>query len=654
MIQPTPAVASIFWPTDLINPSTNEPLVAVGYEIDPLKTIIIDLIPFQTYKGTDFATSEMGLRPLQPIGTFNFKTDQIPRQFAYDCSTGMPILNNNEVLILYKPPRSESLEYFSIDPITIDIFWASSHLRGRTPNDIELDKYSSKLAYHFPGEQHHAENTKELLRYINLTDYSRSRLRQARQGPISEYASTLFIIFAMFGNMLRTLYDLLVKRTCLYVNRILQYPIIVKRPNSWDDEEEGEEDEEDEGHDDENDEDLTEQNNIARDGSILSLALASHTFHQLNSRIKQFYNLPEQLQRLLLSRTESEALILKGTKFSPTVYIKFYNTVWLIVNDILIGLMISNMLSEHSEYVIDTFKYLVSLFEEFMLSTILWLMNSPAGFKLNNELAAFFGQLVLWVLDFWERTIIKFILDHMDFILKIVTLSVKYCGFSLLVAMTADLFQILNLELHGFYIACARIYRWQCHTLKSLFRLFYGKKYNVLRHRIDSNDYEFDELMSGIIIFTILIYLLPTVAAFYITFACTRLVCMTFVMLLELLLISLNHLPLGVILLRFKNKERLPGGIAISQEMDEKANQHFRLQTKCLGVGDIFHGHISSMMNFNLINYNEAYAPIHGKGVIHFSLKDILVNWKRISPLTIAKKMFVGEMITSFDYKKMF
>jgi phosphatidylinositol glycan class Q protein len=34
--------------------------------------------------------------------------------------------------------------------------------------------------------------------------------------------------------------------------------------------------------------------------------------------------------------------------------------------------------------------------------TLGWLMDYPAGLKLNNELAAFLGDLFLWVIDHWS------------------------------------------------------------------------------------------------------------------------------------------------------------------------------------------------------------------------------------------------------------
>jgi phosphatidylinositol glycan class Q protein len=95
----------------------------------------------------------------------------------------------------------------------------------------------------------------------------------------------------------------------------------------------------------------------------------------------------------------------------------------------------------------------------------------------------------------------------------------------------------------------------------SLFHLFRGKKRNVLRNRIDSCDYDLDQLLLGTILFTLLVFLLPTVFAFYLTFASARMAIITLKAGLDTLLACLNHFPLFALMLRFKDSRRLPGGI---------------------------------------------------------------------------------------------
>ena len=49
-----------------------------------------------------------------------------------------------------------------------------------------------------------------------------------------------------------------------------------------------------------------------------------------------------------------------------------------------------------------------------------------------------------------------------------------------------------------------------------------GKRYNVLRNRIDNWDYDLDQLLLGTILFTLLAFLYPTVLTYYALFATVR------------------------------------------------------------------------------------------------------------------------------------
>lgn len=53
--------------------------------------------------------------------------------------------------------------------------------------------------------------------------------------------------------------------------------------------------------------------------------------------------------------------------------------------------------------------------------------------------------------------------------------------------------------------------------------IFLGKKWNVLRLRVDSITYDADQLILGTILFTILLFLLPTTLLYYVVFATARL-----------------------------------------------------------------------------------------------------------------------------------
>lgn len=126
-------------------------------------------------------------------------------------------------------------------------------------------------------------------------------------------------------------------------------------------------------------------------------------------------------------------------------------------------------------------------------------------------------------------------------------------------SLLSDLLSLMTFHVHCFYVASARMYSWQLSILISLFHLFRGKKRNVLRNRIDSCDYELDQLLLGTILFTLISFLLPTVVVFYLTFALARMSIICVKACLDTLLAGLNHFPLFALMLRIKDSRRLPG-----------------------------------------------------------------------------------------------
>ncbi|KAH8807961.1 N-acetylglucosaminyl transferase component-domain-containing protein [Xylogone sp. PMI_703] len=155
-------------------------------------------------------------------------------------------------------------------------------------------------------------------------------------------------------------------------------------------------------------------------------------------------------------------------------------------------------------------------------------------------------------------------------------LSLKYpsflgfAGASMPIALFSDLLSVLTLHIYSFYMVSARIFNWQYTILLSLFQLFRGKKHNVLRKRIDSCDYDLDQLLLGTILFTLLFFLLPTVVVFYLTFACSRMAIISLKAILDALLACINYFPFFALMLRLKDPQRLPGGIRFELQDTEQ------------------------------------------------------------------------------------
>ncbi|KAI1619822.1 N-acetylglucosaminyl transferase component-domain-containing protein [Exophiala viscosa] len=277
---------------------------------------------------------------------------------------------------------------------------------------------------------------------------------------------------------------------------------------------------------------------------------------QVHLRLQQFSYFPTQYS-LLRQRHAT------WSSFPTTNsdYIRFYNSLWLVANDVIIGIALASFLGDNATA---TAQFLESVLNDYTIEglrrMIRWLMSYPGGLKLNTELAAFLGDLFLWVIEYWSSTTVILILSRLPTIVYIIGVS-SFAGASMPIAICSDLLSLTTLHIYSFYVASARIFNWQLTIITSLFHLFRGKKRNVLRNRIDNCDYDLDQLLLGTILFTLLFFLLPTVVVFYLTFALARMTIISFKATLDTCLACLNHFPLFALMLRIKDSGRLPGGV---------------------------------------------------------------------------------------------
>ncbi|KPI35179.1 N-acetylglucosaminyl-phosphatidylinositol biosynthetic protein gpi1 [Cyphellophora attinorum] len=294
---------------------------------------------------------------------------------------------------------------------------------------------------------------------------------------------------------------------------------------------------------------------VHSDGPV-ALKDISACCQQVHLRLEQFSYYPSQYARLR-KRSHSSGSVSDNN----SDYIRFYNSLWLVANDVIIGIAIGSFINDNATQVS---RFLATIVNEYTIEglkrMIRWLMDNPGGLKLNTELAAFLGDLFLWVIEYWSGTLIYFVVPHLPTMVYFISVS-SFAGASMPIAILSDLISLLTIHIYSFYIASARIFNWQLTIIVSLFHLFRGKKRNVLRNRIDNCDYDLDQLLLGTILFTLLFFLLPTVIVFYITFAFARMSIITVKASLDSCLACLNHFPLFAIMLRVKDSKRLPGGI---------------------------------------------------------------------------------------------
>ncbi len=126
----------------------------------------------------------------------------------------------------------------------------------------------------------------------------------------------------------------------------------------------------------------------------------SATAQQVDIRLQQFCYWPIQYLTLRKRKDDWESV----TDRHPD-YIRFYNSLWLVANDVIIGIALGSYIIENAGWVAYQINKVLSGWTvEGLRDMISWLMDWPAGLKLNNELAVFLGDLFLWVIDYWKGT----------------------------------------------------------------------------------------------------------------------------------------------------------------------------------------------------------------------------------------------------------
>ncbi|PVH16201.1 uncharacterized protein CXQ87_004071 [Candidozyma duobushaemuli] len=339
-----------------------------------------------------------------------------------------------------------------------------------------------------------------------------------------------------------------------------------------------------------------------------SLVEVSAFFRQLDLRLRQVAYFPAQFlfyrnSAILTDPSSDWPHLLQLPSYNEKYninnsnYINLYNSIWLIVNDILIGITVYRLASQRA-YLVNflNINILSEMALKYLRSLVLWVASEhPYGFKLNDELGKFMGSMFIWTLDVWT-SVFDSVLEiaskkPYSIVLAGLIKCICYMGVSFSIAAFTDYIAVVTLHIHFFTIVTTKVYHRQTEALKSLWQLFRGKKYNVLRHRIDNLDEEqfrVDRLLLGTLLFTILVYLLPTTFAFYLLFYAAKAIIFTVAKWCAKLLVVLNMYPLFVLLLKLKNSRRLQGGIVFESLGGSKSTNWLLMSNKALTRDEIF------------------------------------------------------------------
>ncbi|XP_037544375.1 phosphatidylinositol N-acetylglucosaminyltransferase subunit Q isoform X2 [Nematolebias whitei] len=215
-----------------------------------------------------------------------------------------------------------------------------------------------------------------------------------------------------------------------------------------------------------------------------------------------------------------------------------------------------------------------------------WLMGAPAGLKMNRALDQVLGRFFLYHIHLW----ISYIHLMSPFIQGILWFGgLSAClGLTFALSLLSDMVALFTFHIYCFYVYGARLYCLKVYGLSSLWRLFRGKKWNVLRQRVDSCSYDLDQLFIGTLLFTVLLFLLPTTALYYLVFTLLRLVVVLFQGVLHLSVDFINSFPLYSMVLRVFQPYRLAEGVKFRVLCDEPGTAlHLLMEINPLTFGSV-------------------------------------------------------------------
>lgn len=308
-----------------------------------------------------------------------------------------------------------------------------------------------------------------------------------------------------------------------------------------------------------------------------------------------------------------------------TTFMRKANIVLSLLLDVVLGIVLMSWLyrGDHIGQLADALMPVADRVALELQGLLQWLMGAPAGLKMNRALDEVLGRFFMYHIHLWI-SYIRLMSPFIEVILWYIGLS-ACLGLSVALSILSDIIALLTFHIYCFYVYGARLYCLKMHGLSSLWRLFRGKKWNVLRQRVDSCSYDLDQLFLGTLLFTILLFLLPTTALYYLVFTLLRLAMILVQGVIQMTIELLSTLPSYALLLRLCRSYRLAAGVKFHM-LEQKSGKPLRL-----------------LMQINPLPYGQV-------------LQTYRLPSRRCYPKdswgSLCKKLFIGEVIYPWKQKK--
>lgn len=300
-------------------------------------------------------------------------------------------------LILYDRPKPKSMQYISLNPISLalgDKWYAPDEGKGESEEELvektakeNRQKLVEKLKKHAIVDRVASARDKALTKIVNQVNWSWElemllQKNAGQLGPrpkrslsvserVAESAVTMrnFVLLQLWTAFVNYIFPIIRRGFImfLFTHRLMAEVLL----------------------------NILE---LRIKPGYAALKDVSATAQQIEIRLQQFCYWPMQYVTLRQRKMNWASI----TTSHPD-YIRFYNSLWLVANDVIIGIAFGSYIIEQADWVALQINDLLRMYTvEALQSSISWLKGWPAGLKLNGELAEFLGDLFLWVIDYWS------------------------------------------------------------------------------------------------------------------------------------------------------------------------------------------------------------------------------------------------------------
>ncbi len=196
------------------------------------------------------------------------------------------------------------------------------------------------------------------------------------------------------------------------------------------------------------------------------------------------------------------------------------SSISIVLFDLTIGICIALLVMHHPDAIFSPLERAYVYLNHGMLQSVVsWLMGSPVGLQMNRNLVLFMGTITLTMVSYWDALLSVFVYPVVVSVgIEYVIAIVSMFGISFLLSVLIDITSIVFFHVFFVYVGTTRLWSLTVQIISSLIHLFQGKKYNILKHRVDKHEFDIEQLILGTVFLAIVLFLTPTVFVFYSSF----------------------------------------------------------------------------------------------------------------------------------------